>query len=134
MCKKINLFLAAGLLSFLGAGSSALANQSPDGVKRQMEIEDLSGWQTVGSIKTTDDGSIISWVVSPQEGDGKLYIRKFPAKGKSGEKELAIERAGSASLDPQGKWLYCRIKPEFKVSRQEKIKKTKKDKMTPTSP
>jgi len=131
MCKKINLFLAAGLLSFLGAGSSALANQSPDGVKRQMEIEDLSGWQTVGSIKTTDDGSIISWVVSPQEGDGKLYIRKFPAKGKSGEKELAIERAGSASLDPQGKWLYCRIKPEFKVSRQEKIKKTKKDKMTP---
>ena len=140
---NIRWFLAAWLLSLMSVASYAKGNQigGPDGGKRQMEIEDLDGWQTVGSIKCSDDGSVVTWVVSPQEGDGMLYIRKFQtgqkggkaAKGRNAEQgsTLTIERAQDAILDPSGKWLYCRIKPEFNVTRQEKIKKVKKEKMTP---
>jgi dipeptidyl aminopeptidase/acylaminoacyl peptidase len=120
--------MAAVLLSLFSAVSFA---SSPDGVKRQMEIEDLDGWQTVGSVKATDDGGIATWTVSPQEGDGILYVRKFASGKKSPEANLQIPRGVKAMLDPEGRWLYCIIKPEFKVTRQEKIKKLKKDKMTP---
>ena len=143
MNTNIRWFLAAWLLFLMSVASYAKGNQiaGPDGGKRQMEIEDLDGWQTVGSIKCSDDGSVVTWVVSPQEGDGMLYIRKFQTgqkggkapKGRNAEQgsTLTIERAQDAILDPSGKWLYCRIKPEFNVTRQEKIKKVKKEKMTP---
>jgi dienelactone hydrolase len=125
--------MAAGLLSLFSV--MAFANggnaNAADGMKRQMEIEDLDGWQTVGSVRASDDGSVVSWVVSPQEGDGVLYIRRFANGKKSSDATLEIPRATGAVLDPAGKWLYCRIKPEFKVTRQEKIKKVKKEKMTP---
>ena len=95
----------------MSVASYAKGNQigGPDGGKRQMEIEDLDGWQTVGSIKCSDDGSVVTWVVSPQEGDGMLYIRKFQtgqkggkaAKGRNAEQgsTLTIERAQDAKKE-----------------------------------
>lgn len=114
MNTNIRWFLAAWLLFLMSVASYAKGNQiaGPDGGKRQMEIEDLDGWQTVGSIKCSDDGSVVTWVVSPQEGDGMLYIRKFQTRQKGGKTTtgrnaaqgnvLTIGRAQDATLDPSG--------------------------------
>ena len=51
-------------------------------------------------------------------------------KGKSSCRESSIPRGFQASLDPKGKWLYLRIKPQFAKTRQEKIDKKKAENMT----
>ncbi len=71
-----------------------------------------------------DDGTILTYVVTPQEGDTRLVI----ANTVSG-KELQIERGGAASITRDGKWAYFMVKAPFADTRAAKIAKKKKDEM-----
>ena len=82
------------------------------------------GWQRVGNTVLTPDGSILSYSVLPQEGDALLIIRKT-----DGSKEVSIPRGTGLSLDPTGKWAYCKVVAPFADTRQAKIDKKKKDEM-----
>ncbi len=100
--------------------------------KKEMDHSVYDSWQSVSDIQKSDDGNVLVWCVNPQEGDGTLYVRNMTPekKGKPSCREINIPRGSQASLDPQGKWLYLRIKPQFAKTRQEKIDKKKAENMT----
>ncbi len=100
--------------------------------KKEMDHSVYDSWQSVSDIQKSDDGNVLVWCVNPQEGDGTLYVRNMTPekKGKPSCREISIPRGSQASLDPKGKWLYLRIKPQFAKTRQEKIDKKKSENMT----
>lgn len=97
-----------------------------------MDHDVYDSWQSVSDILKSDDGHVLVWNVNPQEGDGTLYVRNMTPqrKGRPSCREISIPRGSQASLDPKGKWLYLRIKPQFAKTRQEKIAKKKSENMT----
>ena len=116
------LAIAAALSGMTGASAQ----------KKAMDHDVYDSWQSVTDILKSDDGNVLVWSVNPQEGDGTLYVRNMTPlkKGKPSCREISIPRGSQASLDPKGKWLYLRIKPQFAKTRQEKIDKKKAENMT----
>lgn len=116
------LAIAAGLSGMTGASAQ----------KKAMDHDVYDSWQSVSDILKSDDGHVLVWNVNPQEGDGTLYVRNMTPqrKGRPSCREISIPRGSQASLDPKGKWLYLRIKPQFAKTRQEKIAKKKSENMT----
>ena len=113
--------------------------------KKPLDHDVYDSWQSVSGVKRSDDGRVLVWNVNPQEGDGTLYVRSFASlrmtnasrmtkksraaghSERSEESTLAIPRGYQPTIDPAGKWVVCRIKPEFAKTRQERIDKKKKD-------
>ena len=116
------LAIAAGLSGMTGASAQ----------KKAMDHDVYDSWQSVSDILKSEDGHVLVWNVNPQEGDGTLYVRNMTPqrKGRPSCREISIPRGSQASLDPKGKWLYLRIKPQFAKTRQEKIAKKKSENMT----
>lgn len=128
------------LISTLAVAGAVLAADSiAFAEKKELDHDVYDSWQSVSNVAMSDDGKIILWQVNPQEGDGELLIRNSKVYGKKSRtkkeeaREIRIPRGYSASLDPDGNWVYCRIKPEFAKTRQEKIDKKKKEEMTQDS-
>lgn len=121
--KSLPLLAIAALLS----GMTEMSAQ-----KKEMDHSVYDSWQSVSDIQKSDDGNVLVWCVNPQEGDGTLYVRNMTPlkKGKPACREISVPRGYQASLDPKGKWLYLRIKPQFAKTRQEKIDKKKAENMT----
>jgi len=116
----------AALAAALCWASDALAQKKP------LDHDVYDSWQSVSGVKRSDDGRVLVWNVNPQEGDGTLYVKSFASlrmtkKSRSEESTLAIPRGYQPTIDPAGKWVVCRIKPEFAKTRQERIDKKKKD-------
>ncbi len=111
------MFAVAGLLF-----ATQILAQTP---KKPLDHDVYDGWQSVSAISLSDDGDIAAWCVNPQEGDGTLYVRK-----RSQAVGITIPRGYQATLDPAGKWLVCKIKPQFEKTRSEKIAKKKDDDRT----
>ena len=108
--------------------------------KKPLDHDVYDSWQSVSGVKMSDDGKVLVWNVNPQEGDGTLYIRKVGSPSASSgtgkakalrqaqdPKELAVPRGYQPTIDPAGRWVVCRIKPEFAKTRKERIDKKKKD-------
>ena len=121
--KPLPLLAIAALLSGVTEASAQ---------KKEMDHSVYDSWQSVSDIQKSDDGNVLVWCVNPQEGDGTLYVRNMTPgrKGKPECREISIPRGSQPSLDPKGKWLYLRVKPQFAKTRQEKIDKKKAADMT----
>ena len=121
--KPLPLLAIAALLSGVTEASAQ---------KKEMDHSVYDSWQSVSDIQKSDDGNVLVWCVNPQEGDGTLYVRNMTPgrKGKPECREISIPRGSQPSLDPKGKWLYLRVKPQFAKTRQEKIDKKKAGDMT----
>ena len=116
------------IFTFLAVGMWLMCQPFVSAQKKPMDHDIYDSWEKVSNINMSDNGNIIVFQVEPQEGDGLLIIRNStPDKRKPRVREIALPRGYAASLAPEGDWLYCRIKPEFAKSRQEKIKKVKKE-------
>ncbi|MBQ5486499.1 MAG: hypothetical protein IIT69_03525, partial [Bacteroidales bacterium] len=120
------LLTTAAIAGALCFSSRAAAQNKP------LDHDVYDSWQSVSNVKMSDDGKVIVWTVNPQEGDGTLYIRSQASKGrgKKAVSQIEIPRGYQPDLDPAGKWLFCRIKPEFAKNRKERIAKKKRDDMT----
>ncbi len=136
---RFNYLIMAALAAALCWASDALAQKKP------LDHDVYDSWQSVSGVKRSDDGRVLVWNVNPQEGDGTLYVRSFASlrmtnasrmtkksraaghSERSEESTLAIPRGYQPTIDPAGKWVVCRIKPEFAKTRQERIDKKKKD-------
>ena len=129
---KINHLLMVAVCALPLVSSEARAQKKP------LDHDVYDSWQSVLGVKRSDDGKVLVWNVNPQEGDGTLYIRSFASLRKSGANKksganqaaIAIPRGYQPTIDPDGKWVVCRIKPEFAKTRQERIAKKKKDDQT----
>ena len=82
------------------------------------------GWQLTSSVNLSDDGSILSYLVNPQEGDGMLCFRNL-----SDGNVLDVARGTAPYVSRDASWAFFSIKVPFADTRQAKIKKTKSDKM-----
>jgi len=136
---RFNYLIMAALAAVSCWTSDALAQKKP------LEHDVYDSWQSVSGVKRSDDGRVLVWNVNPQEGDGTLYVRSFASlrttnasrmtkksraaghSERSKESTLAIPRGYQPTIDPAGKWVVCRIKPEFAKTRKERIDKKKKD-------
>ncbi len=104
-------------LLLLSAGG-ALAQKKP------LDHDAYDSWQKVSALRLSNDGRILVWQVSPQEGDGYLTLRNL----ETGQ-ELTIERASDFSMSEAADFGVCKISAPFAVTRQAKIDKKKKDEM-----
>ncbi len=87
--------------------------------KKPLDHSVYDSWQKVDTTVVSRDGNYVAYVVSPQEGDGTLYIRSRQGK------TLEIPRGYRLTLTPDERYALCLIKPLFKDTRQAKIKKKK---------
>ncbi len=103
---------------------------SVSGQKKQLDHDAYDGWQRIASTALTDDGSIMAYQISPQEGDGEIVVRRLiNSKRKPLPQEVKIPRGTGIVLSPDASWAYLTIKPEFAKTRQARIDKKKPDQM-----
>jgi dipeptidyl aminopeptidase/acylaminoacyl peptidase len=94
------------------------------GQKKPLDHSVYDGWQNIAERLISDDGKYIAFTVTPQEGDGHLYIKK-----KDGSNVAEIARGYNANITDNSRFLICRIKPYFKDTREAKIKKKRPEEM-----
>ncbi len=80
------------------------------------------GWQSVRTIKLSPDGSLLSYEIAPQEGDGTLYVRNLVTGA-----ERAIERGTGLKWSQDASWALLTIKAPFEETRQARIDKKGRD-------
>ena len=85
-------------------------------------------WKSLGSQQISDDGKLITYVISPQQGDGWLYIYNVTAGLKD-----SVARGERAVISPDSRFLAYQVIPAFAETRQAKKKKLKEDKMPKNS-
>lgn len=112
---KKNLMLFALLL--LSAGG-VYAQKKP------LDHDAYDAWQRVSALRLSNDGGLLVWQVSPQEGDGYLVLRNLETG-----KEVTIERASGFDMSEAADFGVCKISAPFALTRQAKIDKKKKDEM-----
>lgn len=93
--------------------------------KRSLTHDDYDGWESLSSNQLTKDGKWVGYMISPQEGDGRLEILPF----KDVSKKFVISRAQGWSFSPDGAFAVGKIEPYADSVRLLKLKKTKKDDM-----
>ncbi|MBR4134632.1 MAG: hypothetical protein IKU04_08940, partial [Bacteroidales bacterium] len=111
---KKTLIIAACFIACTGAFAQ----------KKPLDHSVYDGWQSTSAMTLTDDGGILTYLVSPQEGDAELVVVNT-ATGR----ELHVERGGAASVSRDGRWAVFNIKAPFAATRQAKIDKKKADEM-----
>ena len=109
----ISLFVA---VTVLATGGSAWAQKKP------LDHDVYDGWQSVRSVMLSPDGDLVSYEVTPQEGDGTLYLKNL----KTGA-ELAVARGTGLKWAQDAAWGLFTVKAPFAETRQAKIDKKKKD-------
>jgi dienelactone hydrolase len=92
--------------------------------KKALDHTVYDGWQSIGERMISNDGRIIVYSITPQEGDGKLVIQRS-----SGEVLTEVNRGYGAKITEDDKFVIYKIKPYFKDTREAKIKKKKVDDM-----
>jgi dipeptidyl aminopeptidase/acylaminoacyl peptidase len=105
-----------GLLFFV---KSALFAQ-----KKPLDHSVYDGWQNIAERLLSNDGKYVAFTVTPQEGDGTLFV-----KTTEGTAKAEIARGYGASITDNSKFLVCRIKPFFADTRDARIKKKKPEDM-----
>lgn len=106
------------LISFIGLGNIKAQE------KKHINHNDYSHWKSIMEYKISNDGKFSNFVISPQEGDGYLYVRNLQTK-----KEDSIPRGYSANFSPNSNFLIFKIKPQYDSLRTAKLRKLKKDKL-----
>ena len=90
--------------------------------KKPLDHDVYDGWQSVRSVMLSPDGDLVSYEVTPQEGDGTLYLKNL----KTGA-ELAVARGTGLKWAQDAAWGLFTVKAPFAETRQAKIDKKKKE-------
>lgn len=94
------------------------------GQKPPLDHSVYDTWKSISQSVISGDGHWVAFTVSPQDGDGWLYI--FDVR--SGKKD-SVARGGSPSFSPGSDFIAFNILPESDVIRQAKKKKLKEEMM-----
>ncbi|MES2893044.1 MAG: prolyl oligopeptidase family serine peptidase [Bacteroidota bacterium] len=92
--------------------------------KKPLDHSVYDGWKSISERIISNDGNYIVYSVNPQEGDGELVIQNITTKYKK-----VIPRGNSAVISEDSRFVYFKIKPVYKETRQARIKKKKPDEM-----
>lgn len=117
--KSFKLFT---IVLFLSIGFSiAFAQESQ---KPPLDHSVYKFWEKLDNSQISPDGSWVSYEVNPQKGDGMLYLYDVKAR-----KLESFARGYDAKFSPESNFLVFKIKPQYAVTREAKMKKKKKDEM-----
>jgi dipeptidyl aminopeptidase/acylaminoacyl peptidase len=98
------------------------------GQKKALDSNVYDGWKSLSSSAISEDGTWITYIINPQQGDGMLYVYNV----KTGIKD-SVERAGRATFSADQKFLAYQVIPSYDETRQAKKKKLKDDKLPKNS-
>ena len=98
MPHKLSFWLLLGLLLI---PASTLAQEA---AKRPLTHDDYDAWKSLRSQTISRDGRWVSFVASPQVGDGELIVRET-----AGPKEYRYLRGSRPSFTPDGRFLVFTI-------------------------
>ncbi|WP_447640775.1 MULTISPECIES: alpha/beta hydrolase family protein [Chitinophagaceae] len=115
---QIKKYKIAFTIGFCSLSSIAFAQKKP------LDHTVYDDWQSVSETTISSNGQFISYMVTPQEGDGLLYLQK-----PNGDTLATIARGYAGAFLPNNTYFVCKIKPTFQQTRQAKIDKKKEDEM-----
>lgn len=94
------------------------------GQKKSLTHQVYDGWQSAGERAISQDGQFVAYTINPQEGDGQLYVKRI-----SGEEIQVVPRGYQLKFSDDSKFIFFKIKPLFKDTRDARIKKKKLEEM-----
>jgi dipeptidyl aminopeptidase/acylaminoacyl peptidase len=92
--------------------------------KSPLDHSVYDNWKSISSKSISHNGSLITYVINPQEGDGQLFL--YDIKNSSYD---SVQRGYKPVLSSNSNMLIFNIKPQFDTVRAAKLKKVKKDKL-----
>lgn len=99
----------------------ALAQPS---AKKPLDHSVYDQWKSIGERLISNNGAFTVYTITPQEGDGTLYIRAM-----NGTQEMKVPRGYGAAISYDSRFIVFKIRPAFKDTRDARIKKKKPDEM-----
>ncbi len=92
--------------------------------KKPLDHSVYDNWQSIGERLLSNNGKLVAYTITPQEGDALLVLQQT-----DGKKLLEIPRGYNTKFTEDGRFLICKIKPTFQQTRNARIKKAKPDDM-----
>ncbi len=92
--------------------------------KKAITHDMYDGWKSVGERYISNDGNYIVYTITPQEGDGDLFVENLSTGYKK-----HIARGYSAQISYDSRYMVAKIKPFYQDTRQARIKKKRPDEM-----
>lgn len=92
--------------------------------KKPLDHSVYDGWKSINNTQLTANGKYVLYEVNPQEGNGKLIIRRL-----NDGKELILPRGYKATIAKNDLTACALIKAPYAEIRKAKNKKVKKDKL-----
>lgn len=86
--------------------------------KKPLDHSVYDGWQTLTEKLISNDGKLVVYTVTPQEGDATLVIQLT-----NGKKIFEVERGYNARITEDNKYVVFKIKPTFAQTRTARIAK-----------
>ncbi len=95
------------------------------GQKKPLDHSVYDEWQKVNDKLLSNDGKWVVYTITPQEGDGNLYIQS----AKNPSEKLIVPRGDKPVITYDSRYVILKINPRFADVRQAKIKKKKPEEM-----
>ncbi len=92
--------------------------------KKPLDHTVYDTWQNIGEKLISNNGKLVAYTITPQEGDAILVLQQS-----DGKKLLEVARGYNLKFTEDNLYLVFKIKPTFKETRDAKIKKKKPDEM-----
>ena len=92
--------------------------------KKPLDHDVYDSWESVSSLRLTDDGNIVAYQVRPQQGDSRLVFRNLESGA-----ELEVERGGGVVIPKDAEVAVFSIKAPYAETRQARIDGKKADEM-----
>jgi dipeptidyl aminopeptidase/acylaminoacyl peptidase len=92
--------------------------------KKPIDHTVYDGWQSIQERQISNDGKYVAYTVNPQEGDGVLVIQSS-----NGSFKKEIPRGYGVAISDDNQYVFFRIRPLFKDTRDARIKKKRPDEM-----
>ncbi len=92
--------------------------------KKQLDHTVYDDWKSLTNISIDDNGRFTAAIITPQEGDSKLFIQDLKKN-----KNFEYNRISGYSLSPDGSYTVALLKAPFADTRQAKIDKKKPEEM-----
>jgi len=86
--------------------------------KKPLDHSVYDGWQTLAEKLISNDGKLVVYTVTPQEGDATLVIQET-----NGKKLFEVARGYNARITEDNKYVVFKIKPTFAQTRTARIAK-----------
>ncbi len=92
--------------------------------KKPLDHTEYDIWQSIGEKYVANNGKMVAYTITPQEGDALLVLQQT-----DGKKLIEVPRGYNVKFTEDDRYLIFKIKPTYQQTRNARIKKAKPDDM-----